>query len=232
MYRDAPTSLYAQIAAALREDIADGRFEPSGRLPSEEALRVRFGVSRVTVRLALAELEREGLVDRRKAKGTFTRGKQVRHALDTLRSFHESLKLQGFRAEMRLIRTAAISHADEDATSLGFQVERLHLADGKPIAVGLSRLPSSLKNLDWAALADRPLYAVFEDALDVKLQRAEFAVGVGVAGAEIADLLNIAAGQPLLTLERSSFDARGLCVDRTTFHIRPERYQFTIASRY
>ncbi|CAN7142424.1 GntR family transcriptional regulator [Phenylobacterium sp. LjRoot225] len=230
MQRDAPTSLYAQIAAALREDIAAARFEPSGRLPSEEALRARFGVSRVTVRLALAELECEGLVDRRKAKGTFTRGKQVRHALDTLRSFHESLKLQGFRAEISLIKAAL--DTDADAASLGFRVERLHLADGKPIAVGVSRLPSGLKDLDWDELANQPLYAVFEARLGVVLQRAEFAVGVGVADPAIADLLGVRAGQPLLTLERSSFDAEGRCVDRSTFHVRPERYQFTISSRY
>lgn len=230
MQRDAPTSLYAQIAAALREDMASARFEPSGRLPSEEELRARFGVSRVTVRLALADLERDGLIDRRKGKGTFTSGKQVRHALDTLRSFHESLKLQGFRAEMRLIR--AIADPNGDAAELGFRVERLHLADGKPIAVGVSRLPSSLQDLDWLTLAERPLYAVFQEALGVTLQKAEFAVGLGVAEPEVADLLEVPVGQPLLTLERSSFDLDGRCVDRSTFHIRPERYQFTLSSRY
>ena len=224
MQRDAPTSLYAQIAAALRDDIAAARFEPSGRLPSEEELRTRFGVSRVTVRLALAELERDGLIDRRKGKGTFTSGKQVRHALDTLRSFHESLKLQGFRAEMRLIRT--VSDGDE------FRIERLHLADGKPIAVGVSRLPASLQDLDWCRLADLPLYAVFQEALGVVLQKAEFAVGLGAAEPEVAGLLEVAVGQPLLTLERASFDLDGRCVDRSTFHIRPERYQFTLSSRY
>ena len=232
MQRDAPTSLYAQIAAALRDDIAGARFEPSGRLPSEEELRTRFGVSRVTVRLALADLEREGLIDRRKGKGTFTSGKQVRHALDTLRSFHESLKLQGFRAEMRLIKAGPAPDADDDAQPLGFRIERLHLADGKPIAVGVSRLPASLQDLDWRKLADLPLYAVFQQALGVVLQKAEFAIGLGAAEPEVADLLEIAVGQPLLTLERSSFDVDGRCVDRSTFHIRPERYQFTLSSRY
>jgi GntR family transcriptional regulator len=230
MQRDAPTSLYAQIAAALRDDIAGARFEPSGRLPSEEELRTRFGVSRVTVRLALADLEREGLIDRRKGKGTFTSGKQVRHALDTLRSFHESLKLQGFRAEMRLIRAGA--EPDADGEALGFRIERLHLADGKPIAVGVSRLPASLQDLDWRKLADLPLYAVFQQALGVALQKAEFAVGLGAAAPEVAGLLEVAVGEPLLTLERSSFDVEGRCVDRSTFHIRPERYQFTLSSRY
>jgi GntR family transcriptional regulator len=229
MQRDAPTSLYAQIAAALREDMASARFEPSGRLPSEEELRARFGVSRVTVRLALADLERDGLIDRRKGKGTFTSGKQVRHALDTLRSFHESLKLQGFRAEIRLIRAGVVA---DDQASLGFRIERLHLADGKPIAVGVSRLPASLQDLDWGALAERPLYAVFQEALGVTLQKAEFAVGLGLAEPEVAELLEVPVGQPLLTLERSSFDVDGRCVDRSTFHIRPERYQFTLSSRY
>jgi GntR family transcriptional regulator len=230
MQRDAPTSLYAQIAVALRDDIATGGFEPTGRLPSEEALRERFGVSRVTVRLALAALERDGLIDRRKAKGTFTTGKQVRHALDTLRSFHESLKLQGFHAGIRLLR--AVTDPQPAGDPLNFRVERLHLADGNPIAVGVSRLPAGLAELDWDALAERPLYTVFKGELGVVLQRAEFAIGVAAAPAQFAEVLGVSAGQPLLNLERASFDADGRCVDRSTFHIRPERYQFTIGSRY
>lgn len=230
MKRDAPIPLYAQIAAALRDDLAGPGFGPDGRLPSEEELRTRFGVSRVTVRLALAELERDGLILRRKGKGTYASGKPVRHALDTLRSFHESLRLQGFRAEIRLIEAGLDPQGADDP--LPFRVVRLHLADGKPIAVGVSRLPASLASVDWSASPDRPLYAILDFELGAAPLTAEFAVGLGSAEAEVAERLELDAGRPLLRLERTSFDAGGRPVDRSTFLIRPERYQFTLKSRY
>lgn len=230
MKRDAPIPLYAQIAAALRDDLAGPGFGPDGRLPSEEELRERFGVSRVTVRLALAELEREGLILRRKGKGTYASGKPVRHALDTLRSFHESLRLQGFRAGIRLISAALDPEAGDDPLPL--HVARLHLADGKPIAVGVSRLPGVLAGFDWAAAPDQPIYAILAAELGLAPVTAEFALGLGSAEAEVADRLEVAAGRPLLRLERTSFDAEGRAVDRSTFLIRPERYQFTLKSRY
>lgn len=231
MEREAPTPLYAQIAAALREEIQASAFEPSGRLPSEQELRSRFQVSRVTVRLALADLEQEGLIDRRKGKGTFTRGKQVRHSLDLLRSFHESLKTQGFDAAMQFIETDdSIAHDQHEGLSV--RVVRLHLADGKPIALGTSFVPKELGGEDWAALGDLPLYAIIERRLGVALATAEFSVGLGQADARAAQELRIEEGQPVLLLERSSFADDGRLLDLTTFQIRAERYQFTVTSHY
>ena len=58
--RDSSTSLYEQIAHRLLEEIQRGDFEPSGKLPSEAELGQRFGVSRVTVRLAVGKLSDDG----------------------------------------------------------------------------------------------------------------------------------------------------------------------------
>src|ERR1700741_4690467 len=103
LIRENIASLYEQIASLLREEIQQGRFEPTGKLPSEAVLCLRFGVSRVTVRLALARLEQEGTVARKQGKGNYAAGRQVRHGLAQLRSFHESLLQQGLQAEMRLL---------------------------------------------------------------------------------------------------------------------------------
>ena len=62
LVREDATSLYAQIAATLRDEMDRGVYEPTGRLPSENELGERFSVSRVTVRLAVGCLADEGLV--------------------------------------------------------------------------------------------------------------------------------------------------------------------------
>src|SRR4051794_30363537 len=71
------TSLHRQLFLVLKEEISRGLFGPVGALPKEESLCERFGVSRITVRRALADLEAFGLVERRHGRGTFIRGDKL-----------------------------------------------------------------------------------------------------------------------------------------------------------
>ena len=64
---------YLQVADILRREIAEGLFRDGEKLTTEEELRYRFRVSRQTVRQAIAELEDDGLVDRRRGSGTYVR---------------------------------------------------------------------------------------------------------------------------------------------------------------
>ncbi|MEU6005933.1 GntR family transcriptional regulator [Streptomyces sp. NPDC047453] len=68
-----PGALYQQVAAAIREAILTGEFAPDSLLPSEAQLMARYGVSRPTVRNAIAALRAEGLIDVRHGKGSFVR---------------------------------------------------------------------------------------------------------------------------------------------------------------
>src|SRR5271166_1465546 len=117
--RDNSTSLYRQIAGRLRQEILGGAFEPSGRLPSEAAIGDRFCVSRVTVRLALDILTQDGLIERRQGKGAFVAGRGVRHELDRLQSFHESLRAQGLAATMKLVSVETRRPSPDVARFLG-----------------------------------------------------------------------------------------------------------------
>ncbi|MCX4667995.1 GntR family transcriptional regulator [Streptomyces sp. NBC_01381] len=68
-----PGALYQQVAAAIREAILSGEFEPGAPLPSEAQLIQRYQVSRPTVRNAVAALRAEGLIEVRHGKGSFVR---------------------------------------------------------------------------------------------------------------------------------------------------------------
>lgn len=76
--------LYRQIYHALKADISSGHYPPGSQLPTENELVRRFGVSRVTVRNALALLQREGLLVRIPAKGTFVRHSEAPSSLPKL----------------------------------------------------------------------------------------------------------------------------------------------------
>ena len=237
LIRENIASLYEQIAAQLRAEIQQGRFEPTGKLPSEAALCERFGVSRVTVRLALGRLEEEGAVERKQGKGTYAAGKQLRHGLDHLRSFHESLLLQGLKAEMRLLSREVVA-APDDMNEMGdehgrcLRLQRLHLVDGAPLAVGRSYLPARLGALSWERIEKQPAYALLQELTGQAVARADLAIKVGQADAALAQALEVEQGAPLLLMERTSYFADGTCCDRSQFYIRPERYEFVIRTSF
>lgn len=235
LVRENATALYRQIALRLRDEIAAGLYEPSGRLPAESKIGSRFAVSRVTVRLALDLLETEGLIERRKGKGTFTADKRMRHPLDTLRSFHESLKLQGLAASMRHIRAALAVPPRDLHDQFGphcLLVERLHLVDGGPVALGRSLLPSSLAGYDWEGAQRTPIYSVLQEVVGKPVCGADIEVKATAAEGDAAVLLEVRPGTPLLVMERRSFFDDRACADRSTFFVRPERYSFILSHRW
>ncbi|BAI74302.1 transcriptional regulator (plasmid) [Azospirillum sp. B510] len=233
--RDNATALYRQIADRLRDEIASGRFEPSGRLPTESEIGSRFAVSRVTVRLALDRLEAEGLIERRKGKGTFTVGKRVQHPLDRLRSFHESLRVQGLNAEMRPLSARIVATPPDLRGDFGprcLEVRRLHLVDGDPVALGRSLLPAALETVDWEEAGRKPIYGILQDIVGKPVGAADIEVKAAAADAEVAAALGLPPGAPVLVMERRSVFVGGACADRSVFHIRSERYSFILSHRW
>lgn len=235
LVRENATALYRQIALRLRDEIAAGLYEPSGRLPAESEIGSRFAVSRVTVRLALDLLETEGLIVRHKGKGTFTADKRMRHPLDTLRSFHESLKLQGLDAAMRHIRSDLAATPRDLRDQFGphcLVAERLHLVDGAPVALGRSILPSALAGYDWSGAQRTPIYSILEDVTGKAVCGADIEVKAAAAEGGVAALLEVRPGTPLLVMERRSYFGDQSCADQSTFFVRPERYSFVLSHRW
>ncbi len=234
--RQNASSLQEQIAVALRREIVDGAYDPSGKLPSEAELTARFGVSRVTVRLALGRLEAEQVIERRQGKGSYASGKRIRHELDTLLSFHESLKAQGLAPTMRTLSHARVPVPPELEGAFGprartcAQVRRLHCVDGEPVALATSLLPAALAGVDWHAADGMPLYLILESRLGLKVARAEISIRAEAFAAAEARLLGLKTGTPALAMRRASFAADGRACDHSVFLIRPERYEFCLNS--
>jgi len=235
--RENPTSLYEQIASRLQEEIEAGVYEPTGRLPSEAQIGARFDVSRVTVRLAVDKLVAEGLVVRRQGKGSYAAGKHVRHGLDTLRSFHESLLQQGLAASMRLLEKRLVTLPSAlrqrfAPAKRGLFVKRLHLVDGEPVAVGFSHLPHQLGSVTWEEMEQQPAYSLLASVTGKAPARADMVIRAQSADESLAETLEVPPGESLLVLERTSHYADGSCCDHACFYIRPERYEFVMSSTF
>ncbi len=143
------TPIWKSIAATLRTDIADGRYAPGDKLPTEAQLAGRFGVNRHTVRHAISHLVEEGLVRTRRGAGAFVAAAPTDYPIGTRVRFHENVLAAGRRPEKRVLsiecRTATPGEAQALRISKGSPVCAYHglsLADGAPIAVFESVFPT------------------------------------------------------------------------------------------
>lgn len=142
------TPVWLSIANALRGDIAEARYAPGDKLPTEAALATRFGVNRHTVRHALSKLVDEKLVRTRRGAGAFVAAQPTDYPIGRRVRFHENLLAAGHRPEKRKLQIECRGAAKGEAQALHIEAgakicayHGLSLSDGQPIALFESLFP-------------------------------------------------------------------------------------------
>ena len=144
------TPIWQAIADALRSDLAEGKYAPGDKLPTEAALAERFGVNRHTVRHGISALVEEGLIRTRRGSGAFVAATPTDYPIGQRVRFHENLIAAGRRPDKRVLQI------EMRAATTG-EAKALQIAPGDPICAyhGLS-------------LADRQPIAVFESLFPLR----------------------------------------------------------------
>lgn len=203
---------YEQIAAQLRKEINEQKFEPGDKLPSEKRLCDYFGVSRVTVRHALQILETSGLIYRRQGLGAFVSEEKFKQALVQLTDFSEDMRRAGFMSSSKLISLKKVSAIEEVNAILDLKsdsplikVERVRLANNKPIAVDETWLPASYGQLLFDEdLTTKTIYQVLEEKYDIPIIAGRYKITATKATPFIAKHLYMDVGEPVLEIDRCS----------------------------
>lgn len=229
--------MYRQLANLIRERVRRGELERGARVPSEAELCGAYSVSRITVRHALSELERENLLERIPGKGTFVRRDTGRvERLTRLSGFGENASGLGLVAGYETLRAEEGKVPLEVSERLGtprgraFVVERVLLADGRPIGAHLSYLPMRIVEGAAGAFSRRSLdrgslYAAIEGAGGV-LHRADEIVEPALAGAEDAEKLGVEEGDLLLRVTRTVYDPDGRPLEHVIITYVSDAYTF------
>lgn len=231
--RTGPVPLYFQIASRLEEAIRSGALPPGARLENEIALSERLGLSRPTVRRAIQELVDKGLVVRRRGIGT-----QVVHGAVTrqveLTSLWEDLERTGQNPTTQMLLHEVIPADQRIAESLGIEIgtEVLHLrrlrgADGVPVSILENFLPSEFTNITEEQLVEHGLYQLLR-IRGVTMRVARQRIGARRAVASESTLLEIGRDSPLLTMDRTAYDASGKAAEFGHHCYRPDLYSFEI----
>jgi GntR family transcriptional regulator len=225
---------YRQIEESLLELIDAGRLAAGDRMPPERDLAARLGVSRMTLRQALDGLVRRGLLVRRGGRGTFVAAPKVEQDLRVLRSYPEELHDQGVATDTRILRFETVPASLRVAAALGVdagaslhQIERLRRAGGEPLLlesawVEVERVPDLAREAVarslWGALAEagHPVVRAVERLEPV------------VAGQQEARLLRVAAGSPLMLVQRTAYTTGGRAVEHAVGVFRGDRASFVV----
>lgn len=228
--------LYDQLVDILSEKI-EHEYRPGDLIPSERELSERYGLSRTTVRLALQELERLGLVVRQHGRGTFVadRSAQTTNLMQAY-SFTEQMRDMG-RDPLTTILEFSEVEADKNLVEhmnvrLGerlFKIKRLRSADAMPMMVERTYLPArKFLTLRRPMLEQKPLYDVIEQDFNEKINVAEEEFFASIARPADAHMLDISEGAPVLDLVRTTYNVHNEIVEYTLSVARADQFKYKV----
>jgi GntR family transcriptional regulator len=225
---------YRRIQDEIRARIDGGALAPGDRIESERQLAERHGVSLMTARHAVSELEDEGLVERRLGSGTYVAPPRIH--FNRLQSFSEQMAARGERARSRIVGVQVLDDQIEAASRLGLppgsrlvRLERVRLGGSEPFAFETTYLAErAFPGLARAVRAGGSLFEVLRRDHGVEPEYAEEEVDALSADARLAHLLEIPRGSPLLRIRQVLFAAGGRRLLYDVGIYRSERHSLLI----
>ena len=230
--------VYLQIAAAVRELLRSGRIAPGAALPPEQILAKQFGVSRMTMRQANDVLEREGLIERQRGRGTFAvQNRLVKQEQET-RSFSEEIRRRGGVPSSRLVSfktieapAAIAAHFDIAPGAPMYVIDRVRLADGIPMALESVQIPvSRCPNLERFNIVDHSLYQIFEENYGIELARSEEEISAIAPNRNHRKMLQLPPSVAVLLVKRRTYTADGKLFELATDAYRGDLYVAIVQS--
>jgi GntR family transcriptional regulator len=205
-----PLPLYYQLERALRNRILSGKIAPAEPLPTERELCEEFGVSRITVRQALAILESEGLIKREQGRGTFATKRDPKSIPFELHGYVDDLFLLGPATRLRLISKELIAADSRVALDLELpEGEPVYLFEGERSLEGDRKgffqayVPKEIGERIDLQDVEGPLFIVtVEKAAMESVKRARQITSVALATERLASFMDLQVGHPLLVTKR------------------------------
>lgn len=230
------TPLYGQIKNQLRARILEGAYTPGSQMPSESELCAMFSASRITVRQALGDLQKEGLIFKIHGKGSFVSKPKAFQNVTTLQGFAESMtalghevinQLKGLRFVPANAQVAARLQVAEGTVVT--EIRRVRLLNREPVSLELTWVSEALgRKLAQADLVTRDIFLILENDCGMPLGHADIAIDATMADEDIAEALAVEEGLPVLRIERLTHDEQGRPVDYEFLYFRGDAFQYRL----
>lgn len=229
--------LYVQLRKRIESGISSGYLSPDMPLPPERDMASLTGLSRVTVRKAIADLVERGLVIQKQGSGSYIapRRARVEQSLSHLTSFSEDMTRRGYRSDVRWLERGLFLPSPDEILTLGLggsdqvaRLARLRLADDRPMAIERAALPTDI--LADPLSVTSSLYAVL-GARGFRPTRAMQKISAINLSADDAALLGVRPQAAGLRIERIGFLKEGRAIELTRSIYRGDAYDFVAELR-
>lgn len=233
-----PIPKYLQISTWLTEAIQIGRYPLGDKIPSEVELSRMCRVNRNTLRQAIAELTKNGLLAKKKGQGTFVTASEpsaLKHQLNRISSFSKELSAAGIQEHTRLIgkgiekpskRTAKALTISPDTDVIA--IRRLRTGDDLPLIYEETYLPvdlyAGILNMDLTG----SLYEIFTHSFNTVLARCEQTITAVNLNGEIARSLKLKKGAAALYMESVTYNDHNMPVEFLCGYFRGDKYAFAV----
>lgn len=228
--------LYSQLREKLRERILDGTYAAHEQLPTESDLIRTFKVSRITVRQALSDLQKEGLLFKIRGKGSFVSKPKAFQDLARLQGFGEAMHRHGYETFNRVIGLRMLRAPKAVAARLGLkpaetvcELRRVRFLNREAISLDVTYVRRDLgERLAKEDLATRDVFAIIENDYGMPLGEAELRIEAATADPSLARLLGIEEGAPILRIERLTHTPAGEPLDFEYLYYRGDAFQYRV----
>ncbi len=229
--------LHVQAEHQLRELIKKPEYQKGELLPDEISLARQMAISRTTMRMVIARLTQEGLLERRAGVGTRVCNKPTQSGITEWGSFTREMEKKGIHVQNFSLKVSQVAATEDVASalrvSLGasvLRVVRLRGWDGQPVLLSESYLHPRL-NLTCKEDFNHPIYEVIAAASGVVAEVASEELTAVVADASLARQLKVDRGTPLLLRKRAVTDASGRPIEYAVVYYRSDRFILTMGLR-
>ncbi|MBN2679953.1 MAG: GntR family transcriptional regulator [Acidithiobacillaceae bacterium] len=228
--------LYMQLKEQIRSNILDGTYQPHSQMPSESEMANNYKVSRTTVRLALRDLQAEGLIFKIAGKGSFVSKPKANQDLFKLKGFGEAMNEKGYetfstflgskeRVENKIVKKK-LKCENIDV----MEIRRLRYLNREPISVDVTYIPCSIgRKLINEDLATQDIFLLLENKYGIKLGKADIQLESILSDEKISRLLKVEAGSPILKMERLTYTSQNVPIDYEYIYYRGDSLKYTIS---
>jgi GntR family transcriptional regulator len=225
---------YQRIQGTIRKRIEAGQLRPGDPVTSERDLARLHQVSLMTARHALASLERDGFVERRRGIGTFVAAPKIH--FNKLMSYTEQMAARNLVAGSKVLSARVIENEPEIASRLSLpptaqiiKLERVRHASEEPFALESCYLSSAdFPDLLSAPLSRESLFGLLERDYGVKLGYSDEEIDATAADQRTAELLNVPRKEPLLRIRQIIYSTKSKPLIYVLGIYRSDRHNFII----
>ncbi len=229
-------SLQDKIVNDIQNKIENQSLKVGELIPSEEEIGKKYGVSRVTVRLALNKLEAKNLIIKKQGLGTFVKSKKIKQSLSTAKTIIDALREKNLNPKVKLLFNEIINADQLLVSELNLKkstkiihTRRIVNLNNQPYAILDTYMPEVFKGVaDIISKAQnlKTTYEIFEEEIGMVIKEAKYEISVTRVTNEILKSLKLKKGSYCLKSSRITFTDRKKPIELTVFYYPPETAKF------